>query len=201
MTDGLVGAIGLALRVLLGLVFLRAGLAKLQNRQHFVSAVLDYRILGPRSSELVGRWLPVAEGVLGGLLLLGLAQTWVATALGGLLVVFGGAVSWNLIHGRAIDCGCGGPGAPKQITWGTVARNMSIAAMAAVLAVRPSNLLSLTSFGRHVVSSSITAGQGVAIAIAVATLVLLERLAREAEGARRSLRQFEAVRNSTRGPR
>ncbi len=179
MTGRLLDGAEFALRLLLGLIFVRAGLAKLQKRPHFISAVTNYRILNARSSELVGRSLPIVEVSLGGLLLLGMAQTWVATTLGVLLVLFAGAVGWNLVQGRVIDCGCHGPGAPKEITWGTVGRNMTLVAVAAILAARPSTVLSIMS-GRRIGSSSISSGEGIAIGISVAALLLLERLVREA---------------------
>jgi uncharacterized membrane protein YphA (DoxX/SURF4 family) len=138
----------LGLRLLLGLIFLRAGLSKIWNRAAFTQAVQSYRLAPARVSRWIGRWLPMLEATLGILLVLGIEQRLTGWTVSGLLMLFGAAVSVNLVRGRAIDCGCSGGTAPKSITWWTVARNGGLTAMSMSLALFPPTVLSLESLWR-----------------------------------------------------
>ncbi|MDP9342043.1 MAG: DoxX family protein [Actinomycetota bacterium] len=138
----------LGFRLLLGLIFLRVGLAKMGNRTAFTRAVQSYRLAPAPLSEWIGRWLPILETALGVLLVLGIEQRLTGWTVTGLLILFGAAVSVNLVRGRAIDCGCSGGTAPKSITWWTVARNGGLTAMSMSVATNPPTVLSLESLWR-----------------------------------------------------
>jgi uncharacterized membrane protein YphA (DoxX/SURF4 family) len=135
--------IGLAARLVLGGVLLWAGAAKLPELRESVLAVQAYKLLPYDVATVVGYVLPLAEVMLGVLLILGLF-TRVAGAIGALLMVafvIGIASAWA--RGISIDCGCFGGGgaiaweeAQAKYPW-EIARDIGLFACGAYLAWRP----------------------------------------------------------------
>lgn len=138
-----IDATALAFRVVLSLLFLRGGLAKLSDRESFQRAVVNYGLLPPGASKRVAQWLPSVEVLCGALLAVGAGQSIVAVGLAALLAVFTTGIAINLARGRVIDCGCFGPAAPKPINWSTVARNLVLLGMAFTVALRAPPALSI----------------------------------------------------------
>jgi uncharacterized membrane protein YphA (DoxX/SURF4 family) len=104
------GWIGLAGRLYLGFVFLAAGLAKLPEPAITEQAVRGYQLLPWQLAPAYAIAMPIAEIVLGALLILGLftRTAAVATALGLCSFLVGITSAWA--RGLNIDCGCFGGG-------------------------------------------------------------------------------------------
>ena len=136
-----------AMRLVLGLVLLVAGAAKVIDPQASVAAVRAYELLPGGLVTVVGWGLPFLELVLGVLLLAGIAVRPAALATAVLLAVFVAAVASAAARGLSIDCGCfggGGPVAPGQTAYGReIARDLALLAAAVWLVVRPQSRLSL----------------------------------------------------------
>ena len=98
--------------------------------------------------------------------------------------VFATAVAVNLARGRRIDCGCAGISAPREITWGLVARDIVLAALVLWIAFASSAALfdPLPEGGGAGEASS---GDAVAV-ILIATLTLVGQTV--VASARRTLR-------------
>ncbi|NGN94951.1 DoxX family protein [Nocardioides sp. KC13] len=115
----LLGWIGLAGRVYLGFVFLAAGLAKLPEPAMTEQAVRGYQLLPWQLAPAYAIAMPIAEVVLGALLILGLftRTAAVATALGLCSFIVGITAAWA--RGLNIECGCfgGGGGASADPTY------------------------------------------------------------------------------------
>lgn len=93
-------------RLLLGAVFLTAGVSKVFSPEDFSRAIDNYRLLAPRFSYLVALWLPWQEIVVGCLFIL---NRWsrAAAALALMMeIVFAGAIGSALYRGLDISCGC-----------------------------------------------------------------------------------------------
>ena len=116
--------LGIALgRILVGAVFLIAGLAKLKaSRGQFLSAILGYDLLSKPVAAVLARWLPWLEVVVGSLLIIGLGSGLAATLGMGLLLVFSSAVAVSLWRGKDQACGCFRALTPVQ--WRLVYRNL-----------------------------------------------------------------------------
>jgi uncharacterized membrane protein YphA (DoxX/SURF4 family) len=97
-------------RLLLGAVWLVAGLAKVGDLDASVRAVRAYRLLPDVGAQVVGAALPLAEVLLGLLLVAGLfvRASAVLSALLMAAFVVGIASAWA--RGLRIDCGCFGSG-------------------------------------------------------------------------------------------
>ena len=124
----------LYLRVILGLLFIVAGLLKAWDRRAFHDAVTGYRIVSPRLTPVVATAIMGVE-LVGGVLLLAGTYEWLGAALLGLLLVaFDFALIVNLRRGRRnLDCGCFG-GRTIRIGWGHVAQNTVLLAMTFLIA-------------------------------------------------------------------
>ena len=121
-------------------IFLHAAISKIRNMRDFRLAVGNYQILPRALVPPVALCLPFAEGAGAALLAVGILVTPVAALLALLLVGFALAMGVNLARGRVFDCGCAGT-APQRITWAHVSSNMTLAALAAVIAVAPTTAL------------------------------------------------------------
>lgn len=122
-------------RYILAFVFLSASVPKLLARADFETALANYGLLPSRLVAPAAMWLPRAELGLAAALFAGVALTAVGLTAAGLLLLFAGAISVNLVRGRRIDCGCSGLTARKTISWMAVLRNASLAVVTASIAV------------------------------------------------------------------
>jgi uncharacterized membrane protein YphA (DoxX/SURF4 family) len=139
--------IGLLARLVLGVVLLWAGAAKVTSPASSALAVRAYKILPYDFAGYVGFALPVLEILIGLLLVVGLF-TRVSAVVGGLLMLaFIIGISWAWAHGYSIDCGCFGGGgtiAASQTQYPLeILRDVGIASCAAWLVVRPRTAYSL----------------------------------------------------------
>src|SRR5688572_2746992 len=113
----------LFLRVALGLIFMVAAVAKILSPREFSKAVVDFRIVSPRLSPVIGRTIAVLELAGGVALLLGVLEWLGGILIAGLLLAFNAAMAANLIRGRRhLDCRCFGR-RTVRIGWGHVAQN------------------------------------------------------------------------------
>ena len=92
--------VGLVARLVVGGVWLWAGLLKVTEPESSVTAVRGYQLLAPSVADVVGRVLPMTEVVLGACLILGLLTRF-AGALSALLqlaFIIGIASVWARGH-------------------------------------------------------------------------------------------------------
>jgi uncharacterized membrane protein YphA (DoxX/SURF4 family) len=103
----------LALRVILGAVFLYGGYVKLKDPWALFAMGIDsYHLLPYRFVEPLARTLPWFEVVLGVWLIVGLWLRVSSVAVSLLLLVFFTAMVHARLAGQEINCGCFGPGEP-----------------------------------------------------------------------------------------
>jgi len=139
--------IGLLARLILGVVLIWAGAAKVTSPAVSARAVRAFQILPYDFAGYVGYGLPLLEILIGLLLVIGLF-TRISAAVGGLLMlafIIGIASAWA--RGLTIDCGCFGGGgtiAAAQTQYPLeILRDLGVAACAAWLVVRPRTAYSL----------------------------------------------------------
>ena len=140
-------------RALLATLFALAALAKASDLALFEQQLATYRV-PPALLPLATRALPALELTAAALLLSPWRGAGAALAVA-LLVVYGGAMAWHRLHGRELDCGCGGE--PLAVSWPLVARNALLGALA-LLAAAPvaPRALGLADFG--VVAAALLVG-------------------------------------------
>jgi uncharacterized membrane protein YphA (DoxX/SURF4 family) len=141
---------GLLARLVVGAVWIWAGVTKLPDPTVTVRAVRAYEILPESVVPLVGHALPVCEVVLGATLVAGVLVRvgGVLSALLLLAFVIGIASVWA--RGIQIDCGCFGGGGFKQnafrdYPW-EIARDVGLMALSLLLVWRPKTELAVDNW-------------------------------------------------------
>jgi len=115
-------------RLFVGGVLLVAGLAKLKMPSNwFLQAVFGYDLVPKRVAVVLAYGLPWVEVMLGGLLLVGLWSRLVALISIGLLLIFSGGMTFNLLRGKRNECGCLQTLTPVQ--WKLIYRNLLLIAL------------------------------------------------------------------------
>jgi len=93
-------------QIALGAVFLAAAIPKIADPPAFAHMIYNYRLLPGVLVNALALVMPWVEFVVGLALVAGVWKREAALVAAALLVVFLGAIGWNLIRGHAIDCGC-----------------------------------------------------------------------------------------------
>lgn len=153
-------------RLLLAVVFVAAGLAKLADRAGSRRALLDFGVPSGLAAPLVVL-LPLAELAAAAALIPTISAWWGALGALALLLLFVAAIGYNLAHGRTPDCHCFGQLRSTPAGWPTLARNLILSVIAGFIVV----------FGRTNVGASAIDWLGTLttvqrIEVAVATLVV-----------------------------
>lgn len=138
---GRMGWIGLAFRMLVGGVWIVAGLLKLPDPAGSVRAVRAYQLLPEAIVPAIGYALPIVEVLLGITLVLGLLVRigGVLSAVLFLAFIVGISAAWA--RGLQIDCGCFGGGgydanATEKYPW-EIARDLGLLFASVWLVWRP----------------------------------------------------------------
>lgn len=110
------------------LLFATAAWHKLRAPAAFGAALSAHRLLPARLVRPFAQWLPLLELALAGLLLVPATAPVAAIPASLLMVLYGAVIAINLLRGRRdLDCGCGGPGGERPLSWGLVVRNLALA--------------------------------------------------------------------------
>ena len=136
------GPLLLTSRLLLGGVWIAAGVLKITDLDASVRAVRAYRLLPESAGQVVGAALPPVEILVGLLLVVGLTVRVAAAASAVLLAAFVIGIASAWARGLRIDCGCFGSGgqlaAGVDPTYGwELARDIGLLVLAVLLAWRP----------------------------------------------------------------
>jgi uncharacterized membrane protein YphA (DoxX/SURF4 family) len=139
--------LSIGVRLVVGGVWVAAGLLKLADPAESVRAVRAYQILPETFVPPVGYALPALEVAVGILLVAGLGLRVVSFVSTLLLLAFIVGIASAWARGLRIECGCfGGGGAAANATsaypW-EIARDVGLAALSAFLVVWPDSRLSL----------------------------------------------------------
>jgi uncharacterized membrane protein YphA (DoxX/SURF4 family) len=133
----------LAARVVLGVIFVVAGVSKVGHPDVFAAQIAGFRLLPAALIAPLAVSLPFLEILLGAYLILGLftrTAAWVAVVL---LAVFDLAIASAVIRGMSVSCGCFGPADTSVTSWPEVIRDFIFVALAAIVALRPPGALAL----------------------------------------------------------
>ena len=129
-------AVRLLLRLGLAGIFLYAGALHAWDAPQFVRAIQHYDLLPPDATMLLGVYLPWVEILAGLALLLRRLPLGALAAMGGMLVVFLGALISAWARGLDISCGCFRTAESIQTHFPLlVARDLALLAAVAVLFV------------------------------------------------------------------
>jgi len=100
------GWLDLALRWLLGGLFVLASAHKIMDPAGFAKIIFGYDLFPPEAINLIAIILPYVELTAGLALILGFYPRAAAVILSGLLLAFILAIAINAARGHVFDCGC-----------------------------------------------------------------------------------------------
>jgi len=133
----------LVVRVVLGLIFVVAGVSKVGHAAEFAQQIAAFRLLPQPVIAPMALLLPFLEILLGGYLVIALftrVSAWIAAAL---LLVFDAAIASAVVRGMTLNCGCFGTNDTTVTTWAEVARDAIFVLLAVLVALRPPGMLAL----------------------------------------------------------
>ena len=110
-------------RILLGIVLIFSGIAKIADPSKAVDLMLDFKVIPEALILIIVSILPVLEILIGVLLILGMYPKFASISA---LVLFSGfflIIIYGTIIGLNSDCGCFGSLVKSRIGWGMVVRN------------------------------------------------------------------------------
>jgi uncharacterized membrane protein YphA (DoxX/SURF4 family) len=121
LRDGLASFV---VRVILGLIFVLAGFAKALDARSFLFTVQQLDLF-PAPAILPAAIFVIACEICFGLaLLVGFQSRLAAGMLAALLLSFVAVISFTMVHGQAVDCGCFGSMALERLGFGVVLRDI-----------------------------------------------------------------------------
>jgi putative oxidoreductase len=139
----------LALRLVLGFLFVFASTEKIAQPEEFAKAILNYHLLPIPLVNVFAIVLPWVELVAGLLLLSGLFVRGSSLLLTFLLSLFTLAISISIARGLDISCGCFGTSVARRAGWSTLAEDVLMLAGSLVLCYFPSVFASLETYLRR----------------------------------------------------
>lgn len=127
----------LVARLIVGGVFIFAAVPKIADPHAFAVAISNYHLVPELVARGTGAVLPLLELVIGVALITGVQARGAAVLSAGLLLVFAAALTRAIVLDINVDCGCFGGAARSQIDWTSVARNVGLTALAALIVYSP----------------------------------------------------------------
>ncbi len=112
-------------RLFCGAILVYASSDKIGAADTFRHFVTGYLLIPDAVVPLLAVFVPWLEFLAGAGLLLGFRWRGAALVYCGLMLVYSIFISWNLIHGVPVDCGCF-PGETEHFTWWTVLRDLAL---------------------------------------------------------------------------
>ncbi len=95
-------------RLVLGFTFIYASLCKLYMPAQFAKAIHNYQMLPDQLVNLLAIFLPALELTAGVFVLVGFQTAGSIRLIVGMLLMFMGALAYNVVRGLNPDCGCFG---------------------------------------------------------------------------------------------
>lgn len=124
----------LALRIVLGAVFIVAGALKIGDPMAFADSIWAFQLVPNVLVMPMALMLPVFEIAAGMLLIVGLMRGTAALATILLTAVFTAAIASAIARGLTLDCGCFGQGAPTvRAMWLDLGRDLLLLAGACIV--------------------------------------------------------------------
>ncbi len=115
----------LAFRVVLGGLFIYAGVVKVLAPLDFAQNIRNYQIVGPSLSFIAALVLPWLEILAGAFLIVGIWKRGAALVISSLLVFFIVLTVVTMIRGLDIDCGCFGA-VDRKAGWSVILEDLAM---------------------------------------------------------------------------
>ena len=111
-------------RILLGGIFVFAGITKIVDPDGFSEAIENYRLLPLMFINSLAIYLPYLEVIVGLILILGPRRKGAVLLLNLMMLGFTFGIIYAMIRGLDIDCGCFGTGESSKIGFPVLIRDL-----------------------------------------------------------------------------
>ena len=118
--------LSLVARLILGAIFIAAGIPKILDTASFAGVVYNYHLLPDMLINIFAITLPWLEVTVGSLMILGIWLPGTVILYNLLMIAFIGALAFNTARGLDISCGCFSTEPGEAINFGTVLRDVLI---------------------------------------------------------------------------
>ena len=146
---GMVPLIAPVFRLVIGIIFLYAGIMKIADPSGFSQALYNYRLLPGWAINPLAITLPWVECVAGASLLFGIWTLGGGLVASVLFAVFAAALGINLIRGLDISCGCFSTASTSSpITWFHLAGDLIFLGMGLAIVLFDQGMASLEGLFR-----------------------------------------------------
>ncbi len=116
----------IALRLLVGCVFIVAGIGKITDTNHFANEITNYNLLPIEPINIIALVMPWLELCSGLLLIFGVRLKANSVIISAMLIVFILAAFSAIARGLDINCGCFGKTTEKKLGWEKVFENLGL---------------------------------------------------------------------------
>jgi putative oxidoreductase len=130
-------------RVICGFILLFASGDKLGNASTFAQMMTDYQILSPYLVPLASVVIPWLEFFTGLCLIFGFRYRGAALVFCSLMGLYTLAISFDLLRGVDINCGCGLADPTEKATWWSILRDLEFFSMGFIALVSPRSYAAL----------------------------------------------------------
>lgn len=130
-------------RALCGFILIFASGDKLGNASTFAQMITNYQILSPDLVPMAGVVIPWLEFFTGLCLIFGFRYRGAALLFCGLMALYALAISFDLLRGVDINCGCGLTAPTEKATWWSVIRDLEFFSMGFITLVSPRSYAAL----------------------------------------------------------
>ena len=133
----------LAVRILVGMLFVTAGALKIGHFNELAAAIAGFRIVPQPLIGPLAVFLPFFEAGLGLYLIAGLFTKAAAAVAALQLLVYSSAIASAVLRHLPANCGCFGPQDNAPADWPHVLVDLALAAVCAILAWRAPGIFAL----------------------------------------------------------
>jgi len=112
------------IRIILSIVFVYASIDKIVHPQSFAQAVFNHQVLPEILINIIAIVLPWMELILGLCLLFNVWMNGASTLIAGLMFIFMSTITFNLLRGLDVGCGCFSTSTEESMNSLTLIRDM-----------------------------------------------------------------------------
>ncbi|MBN1300297.1 MAG: DoxX family membrane protein [Melioribacteraceae bacterium] len=135
----------LCIRIVVGFVFIFAGIEKISSPEHFAVSIENYRVFPDFTINIIAIYIPWLELLTGILLIFGIAVKENASIVSALLAIFILLVFSAVVRGLDIECGCFGTSDGQKVGLLKIAENLFLFVAGIIIYLRDHNPISLAS--------------------------------------------------------
>lgn len=136
----------LAIRIIIGTIFLSSAIHKLSNMTEHIVVVRQYKILPTSLIRPFSFWESLIELAAASLLIVGFYVKVTGIVLIFLLFIYSSAIIINLLRSNIdISCGCGGLVGNHKLNWSLIGRNLLITLFLLLIVIKSPHIFSVDS--------------------------------------------------------